>query len=98
MVYPVLFYLHWFGGDNNSEKVDPLVLKKIKWFIQAWDGDYPSLPNAELHCLFHKLNIKHEFRVNDGIHDGDCLNRSKAEGLKFINNALLLSTKWLGFK
>ncbi len=47
---------------------------------------YPpgTLPNAELHIIFNKLNIKHEFRILDGGHDGGCVNRSMDEALEFI--------------
>lgn len=77
-----------FFVKNNplyiAQKVDVKNLKSKKWYIQACDNDYHSLSNAELHIIFHQLNIKHEFRILDGGHDGDCVNRSMEEALEFI--------------
>lgn len=79
--------------NNNPlyivQNANPDDLKRTKWFIQACDKDYHSLPNAELHCIFHKMNIEHEFRITDGDHDGDCVNNSMADALNFINKILI---------
>jgi len=74
----------YIPNQINSE-----ILKKKKWYIQTCDNDYHSLPNAELHILFHKLNISHEFRIKDGGHDGDCVNNSMNEAIGFIKTSLL---------
>jgi len=63
-------------------------LKKVKWYIQSCDDDYHSLGNAELHSVFHRKQIKHEFRVIDGSHDGECVNQSMDEALNFIKNSI----------
>ncbi len=66
------------------EKIDVETLKSKKWYIQTCDNDYHSLPNAELHIVFHKLKIKHEFRVLNGEHNFDCLSGSMNDALEFI--------------
>jgi len=70
-----------------AEEADVNMLKRTRWFIQTCDDDYHSLPNAELHTVFHRLGVKHEFRVNDGGHDGDCVMSSLNEALEFLGNA-----------
>lgn len=81
-----------FFLDNNplyiAQKLNPSILKNINWFIQSCDNDYHSLPNAELHCFFHKLQIEHEFRISDGEHDNDCVNNSMKDALNFLNKIL----------
>lgn len=77
-----------FFMNNNplyiAQNADAEMLRGKKWYIQVCDGDYHSLPNAELHAVFHKLNIKHEFRVSDGAHDGNCVDSNMNEAIEFI--------------
>jgi S-formylglutathione hydrolase FrmB len=63
-------------------------LKNTKWYIQACDNDYHSLGNAELHCVFHRLNIPHEFRITNGGHDKNCFDNSTLDALNFIRKSL----------
>jgi enterochelin esterase-like enzyme len=78
--------------NNNplyiAQNANPNDLKRTKWYFQACDNDYHSLPNAELHCVFHKMNIEHEFRITDGGHDGDCVSNSMGDALSFMNKML----------
>ncbi|THU32991.1 hypothetical protein FAM09_26470 [Niastella caeni] len=78
--------------DNNplyiAEIVNTEILRKSKWYIQSCDDDYHSLGNVELHAVFHKKGVKHEFRVNDGSHDGNCVNRSMQDALRFIKSSI----------
>jgi enterochelin esterase-like enzyme len=74
--YPVLFYLHWFGGDHHSAndlmlRIDQLIGEKI----------FPEL-------VIISPDAKHEFRVNDGGHDGNCVNSSLADALDFLKKHL----------
>ncbi|WP_406685285.1 esterase family protein [Seonamhaeicola sp. MEBiC1930] len=77
-----------FFVKNNplyiAQQTSSDLLKKKKWFIQVCDDDYHSLPNAKLHVLFHKLSVNHEFRIKDGRHDGDCVNKSMNDAIEFI--------------
>jgi len=81
-----------FFINNNplyiAQQINPVVLKKIKWYIQSCDEDYHSLPNAELHATFHKRGVKHEYRVNDGGHDGSCVESSIEDALDFLRRNL----------
>jgi enterochelin esterase-like enzyme len=72
-----------------AEKLDLSVLTNTKWYIQTCDDDYHSLPNAELHALFHKRNVKHEFRVNNGVHDGDCVRSTYWDSLNFLKESII---------
>lgn len=78
--------------NNNAlyiaEKVDVKILKSKKWYIQTCDEDFHSLPNAELHILFHQKKIEHEFRVTNGKHNKTCVDNSMLDALDFIKNNL----------
>ncbi|MFC2137381.1 alpha/beta hydrolase [Bacteroidota bacterium] len=81
--------------NNNplyiAEKMDSEILRNIKWFIHTCDDDYHSLPNAELHSLFHRKWVKHEFRVTDGGHDGECVMKSLDDTIEFLKINLSFS-------
>ena len=78
--------------NNNAlyiaEKLDVKILKSKKWYIQTCDDDFHSLPNAELHILFHQKKIEHEFRVTNGKHNKACVDDSMLDALDFIKNNL----------
>lgn len=78
--------------NNNAlyiaEKVDVEILKSKKWYIQTCDDDFHSLPNSELHILFHQKKIEHEFRVTNGKHNKTCINNSIIDALDFIKTNL----------
>lgn len=82
--------------NNNPiyipERIDLEILKSKKWYIQSCDNDYHSLSNAELHIVFHKLKVKHEFRIIDGGHNGNCVYDSMNEALEFIKINIRLNT------
>jgi enterochelin esterase-like enzyme len=70
---------------ENSNNVQ---LKRTKWYIQSCDNDYHSLGNAALHKIFHEKGVLHEFRVNNGEHNEDCIKNSTNDALKFIKDSL----------
>jgi enterochelin esterase-like enzyme len=74
--------------NNNpryiAEKIDAEILKSKKWYIQTCDNDFHSLPNAELHVVFHEKKVEHEFRVTDGAHNKTCVANSMSDALDFI--------------
>lgn len=78
--------------NNNAlyiaEKVDVKILRSKKWYTQTCDDDFHSLPNSELHILFHQKKIKHEFRVKNGKHNKTCVDNSITDALEFIKNNL----------
>ncbi|WP_396603319.1 alpha/beta hydrolase [Algibacter sp. R77976] len=79
--------------NNNAlyiaEKIDVGILKRKKWFIQTCDDDFHSLPNSELHILFHQKKIEHEFRVTNGKHNKTCVDNSMLDALEFIKTNLI---------
>ncbi|TBN04008.1 hypothetical protein EYD45_08320 [Hyunsoonleella flava] len=79
--------------NNNAlyiaEKVNVEILKSKKWYIQTCDDDFHSLPNAELHVLFHQKKIDHEFRVTNGKHNKTCVDNSMLDALDFIKTNLV---------
>jgi enterochelin esterase-like enzyme len=79
--------------NNNplyiAEKIDTKILKSKKWYIQTCDDDFHSLPNAELHILFHQKEIEHEFRIINGKHNKTCVDNSMLDALDFIKNNLV---------
>lgn len=74
-----------------ADSLDINQLKKCKWFIQSCDNDLHSLGNAALHIAFHRRNIDHEYRVNDGSHNIECVNSSFSEAIAFVRTLLLSS-------
>ena len=66
------------------QDMEPARLRTLKWYIQCCDQDYHSLPNAALHIAMREKKIPHEFRINKGDHNGDCVNNSMKEALNFI--------------
>lgn len=81
-----------FFIENNplyiAESMSAETLNSVKWYIQCCDDDYHSLPNAELHILFFKKKVNHEFRVVDGEHGGPCVLCSLEEALDFMKTSL----------
>lgn len=71
-----------------AESLSHEALKQTKWFIQSPDDDFHSLPNAELHALFHRAEVKHEYRVNDGKH-------GLKRGLGDIDERIEYLARWL---
>lgn len=71
-----------------AENAKPDDLKRVKWYLQSCDDDYHLLGNSELSFVFHKKQIKYEFRVTDGSHDGECVKNSLDDALSFIKNSI----------
>ena len=71
-----------------AQQVNPEILKNTQWYIQTCDDDYHSLPNAELHGVFHRAGVIHEYRVYDGSHDNDCVRNGMDDALKFLKRSL----------
>ena len=79
--------------NNNplyiAEKIDVEILNDKKWYIQTCDDDFHSLPNSELHILFHQKKIEHEFRVTNGKHNKTCVDNSMLDALDYIKTNLI---------
>jgi S-formylglutathione hydrolase FrmB len=77
--------------NNNplyiAQNTDPESLQRTRWYLQSADDDFHSLPVAELHAVFHRANVKHEYRVNDGSH-------GKKNGLGDLEDRLNYLAKW----
>lgn len=53
---------------NNASDEDLKKIKSIRWYISCGDDDFLYEGNSLMHILFHKKEIKHEYRVKDGAH------------------------------
>jgi len=53
---------------NNASDEDLKKIKGIRWYISCGDDDFLYEGNSLMHILFHKKEIKHEYRVKDGAH------------------------------
>lgn len=64
--------VEWYAAYNvyelfKKQQADQKML--VKWFIACGDDDALSANNAQLHIDLRKGAIKHEFRMQDGLHD-----------------------------
>lgn len=59
-------------------------LKSVRYYIDCGDDDFLYKGNAALHVLLRDMNIPHEFRVRDGVHNWVYWRESLPEALKFI--------------
>jgi len=53
---------------NNASDEELKKIKGIRWYISCGDDDFLYEGNSLMHILFHKKEIKHEYRVKDGAH------------------------------
>lgn len=85
-------YLDQFFYENQplymAEKLSREKLNSVKWYIQCCDNDYHSGPNAALHIVFRKKNVKHEYRVFDGKHGKKCVVSGFESAFSFLKKNL----------
>lgn len=56
------------GIINGSSEEELRKIRKIRWYISCGDDDFLYEGNSNMHVLFRKNEIPHEFRVKDGGH------------------------------
>ena len=59
----------------------------VRFYIDCGDDDFLYKGNSELHTLMRDLNILHEFRVRDGIHEWEYWRTGLADALSFISRS-----------
>jgi S-formylglutathione hydrolase FrmB len=59
----------------------------VRFYIDCGDGDFLYKGNSALHKLMSDLNIPHEFRVRDGIHEWEYWRTGLADALSFISRS-----------
>ncbi|MGQ8334992.1 alpha/beta hydrolase [Sunxiuqinia sp. A32] len=57
----------------------------VRWYIDCGDGDFTYEGNSLLHIAMHKNEIKHEFRIRDGIHNWAYWRSALPEILDFVS-------------
>jgi S-formylglutathione hydrolase FrmB len=59
----------------------------VRFYIDCGDGDFLYKGNSALHKLMSDLNIPHEFRVRDGIHEWEYWRTGLADAMSFISRS-----------
>jgi S-formylglutathione hydrolase FrmB len=59
----------------------------VRFYIDCGDDDFLYKGNSALHKLMSDLNIPHEFRVRDGIHEWEYWRTGLADALSFISTS-----------
>lgn len=67
------------------ESIDPEKLKSVSWYIDCGDDDFLINGNMALHRKMRELEIPHEFRVRDGVHNWTYWRTALPEVLKFVS-------------
>lgn len=63
------FNRHSIEGVIKSASDDDLkAIKSVRWYISCGDDDFLYEGNSNMHILFKKKEIPHEYRVKDGAH------------------------------
>jgi len=60
-------------------------INSVRWFIDCGDDDRLSEGNSLIHIAMRKREIKHEFRIRDGIHSWTYWRASLPQVLSFIS-------------
>jgi len=59
----------------------------VRFYLDCGDGDFFYKGNEALHTLMRDLNIPHEFRVRDGIHEWEYWRTGLTDALNFISKS-----------
>lgn len=83
---------HWkhYSILNQASVVGTEELSKVKYLINSGDDDKGiSTATAQLHILFRKRNIPHEYRVYNGGHTWQYWRNTFPEAIEFISEIFL---------
>jgi enterochelin esterase-like enzyme len=82
------YYLN-FNPFHFFKNAGDLSLNGQNYYFDCGDDEESLIiPNNDLHCLLRELNIKHEFRVNNGAHNWDYWHKALPEALRYISLAV----------
>ncbi|MFO7448208.1 MAG: alpha/beta hydrolase family protein [Ignavibacteriaceae bacterium] len=59
----------------------------VRFYIDCGDGDFLFKGNSALHVLMREMDIAHEYRVRDGIHEWEYWRTGLPAALKFISKS-----------
>ena len=62
-------------------------IEKVNFYIDCGDKDFLVIPNCTLHIAMTEKQIKHEFRIREGVHNWGYWRVGIADGLKFISQS-----------
>jgi S-formylglutathione hydrolase FrmB len=62
-------------------------LRTVRWYIDCGDDDFLYEGNSLVHIAMRKREIKHEFRVRDGVHSWTYWRTSLPVVLEFVSQA-----------
>lgn len=62
-------------------------IRKVRFYLDCGDDDFLTIGNAMLHVVMKQNDIKHEYRVRDGVHNWDYWRSGLIDGLKFIGKS-----------
>jgi enterochelin esterase-like enzyme len=62
-------------------------LRSVRWYIDCGDDDFLYEGNSLVHIALRKREIKHEFRVRDGVHSWTYWRTSLPVVLEFVSQA-----------
>ena len=80
---------HWKDHSvlHLAETLPVEDLKKVRFYVDCGDDDFLAIGNAELHQIFRKREIPHEYRVRDGAHTWSYWRMVLPTGLAFIGES-----------
>jgi len=59
----------------------------VRFYLDCGDNDFLYKGNIALHTLMSDLNIPHEFRVRDGVHEWEYWRTGLSDALSFISKS-----------
>lgn len=80
---------HWKANNplHLAKKMEIEELKKVKYYFDCGDDDFLFRGNAAIHVLFKTLEIPHEFRIRDGVHNWTYWRTGITSALEFISQS-----------
>lgn len=74
---------------NNSSEDNLKKIKGIRWYISCGDDDFLYEGNSDMHVLFRKNEIPHEYRVKDGGHTWTYWRHELPLVLEFVSKSFM---------
>src|SRR5918993_4132334 len=80
---------HWYSNSilKLAETTPVEKLNQVRYYIDCGDDDFLIEGNMALHAQLKRRNVKHEFRVRDGVHDWTYWRTALPAVLKFVTES-----------
>jgi S-formylglutathione hydrolase FrmB len=79
-----------YSNRNNPlqlvENMEAKDLNSVRWYIDCGDVDFLYKSNSLMHIKMRGKNVKHEFRIRDGVHSWSYWRASLPKVLEFISD------------